>query len=150
MDYTMATSIHRDEFGGAANAQAQQLLNSLNQKIGANAQMPEFINADIKITGDVTNPKFAIYPKGTSGDAGKSVKDQVKDQVTDMAKQEAEKLKQQAEAEAQKKADELKKQAEEEAAKQKKMAEDKAKAEADKIKKDAEQKAKNALKGIKF
>ena len=150
MDYTMATSINRDEFGGAANAQAAQLMGALNQKVGANMQLPQFIDLDIKITGDVTNPKFAVYPKGTSGEAGKSVKDQVKDAVVDRAKEEADKLKQQAEEEARKKADELKAQAQAEADKQKKIAEEKAKAEADKLKKDAADKAKNALKGIKF
>lgn len=150
MDYTMATSINRDEFGGAANAQATQLMGVLNQKVGANMQLPQFIDLDVKITGDVTDPKFAVYPKGTSGEANKSVKDQVKDVLVDKAKEEAEKLKQQAEEEARKKADELKAQAQAEADKQKKIAEDKVKAEADKLKKDAENKAKNALKGIKF
>ena len=150
MDYTMATSINRDEFGGAANAQAAQLMGALNQKVGANMQLPQFIDLDVKITGDVTDPKFAVYPKGTSGEANKSVKDQVKDVLVDKAKEEAEKLKQQAEEEARKKADELKAQAQAEADKQKKIAEDKVKAEADKLKKDAADKAKNALKGLKF
>ncbi len=150
MDYTMATSVSRDEFGGAANAQAAQLMGALNQKVGANMQLPQFIDLDVKITGDVTNPKFAVYPKGTSGEANKSVKDQVKDVLVDKAKEEAEKLKQQAEEEARKKADELKAQAQAEADKQKKIAEDKVKAEADKLKKDAADKAKNALKGLKF
>jgi len=150
MDYTMAASINRDEFGGAANAQATQLMVVLNQKVGANMQLPQFIDLDVKITGDVTDPKFAVYPKGTSGEANKSVKDQVKDVLVDKAKEEAEKLKQQAEEEARKKADELKAQAQAEADKQKKIAEDKVKAEADKLKKDAADKAKNALKGLKF
>ena len=150
MDYTMAASINRDEFGGAANAQATQLMGALNQKVGANMQLPQFIDLDVKITGDVTDPKFAVYPKGTSGEANKSVKDQVKDVLVDKAKEEAEKLKQQAEEEARKKADELKAQAQAEADKQKKIAEDKVKAEADKLKKDAENKAKTALKGLKF
>ena len=150
MDYTMATSVSRDEFGGAANAQAAQLMGALNQKVGANMQLPQFIDLDVKITGDVTNPKFAVYPKGTSGDAGQSVKDQVKDVLLDKAKDEAEKLKQQAEEEARKKADELKATALAEVDKQKKIAEDKVKAEADKLKKDAADKAKNALKGLKF
>jgi len=150
MDYTMATSINRDEFGGAANAQAAQLMGALNQKVGANVQLPQFIDLDVKITGDVTDPKFAVYPKGTSGEAGQSVKDQVKDVLLDKAKEEAEKLKQQAEEEARKKADELKAIALAEVDKQKKIAEEKVKAEADKLKKDAENKAKNALKGLKF
>ena len=150
MDYTMATSVSRDEFGGAANAQAAQLMGALNQKVGANMQLPQFIDLDVKITGDVTNPKFAVYPKGTSGDAGQSVKDQVKDVLLDKAKDEAEKLKQQAEEEARKKADELKATALAEVDKQKKIVEEKVKVEADKLKKDAADKAKNALKGLKF
>ncbi|MFM7024233.1 MAG: AsmA-like C-terminal region-containing protein [Flavobacteriales bacterium] len=158
MDYTMATSIHKDEFGGAANQQAQQLVAMLNQKTGAAVTVPEFINADIKITGDVTNPKFSIHPKGASGDAGKSVADQAKAELEKRAREEAEKLKQKAEDEARKKAEELKQQGEAELQKQKQAAEQKLKEEADKAKKEAEQKlkqqgeqkAKDALKKFGF
>ncbi|MCX6182048.1 MAG: hypothetical protein NT150_08995 [Bacteroidetes bacterium] len=158
MDYTMATSIHKDEFGGAANQQAQQLLSLVNQKTGASVAMPEYINADIKITGDVTNPKFSIHPKGASGDGGKSVADQAKAELEKRAREEAEKLKKQAEEEVRKKADELKQQGEAELQKQKQAAEEKLKQEADKAKKEAEQKlkqqgeqkAKDALKKFGF
>ncbi len=159
MDYTMAASIHKDEFGGAANKQAEQLMGLLNQKTGANVALPEFINADIKITGDVTNPKFSIQPTGMSGsDSGKSVADQAKAELEKRAKEELEKQKQKLEAEARKKADELKQQGEAELQKQKQAAEEKVKQEADKLKKEAEQKlkqgaenkAKDALKKLGF
>ena len=159
MDYTMAASIHKDEFGGAANKQAEQLMGLLNQKTGANVALPEFINADIKITGDVTNPKFSIQPTGMSGsDSGKSVADQAKAELEKRAKEELEKQKQKLEAEARKKADELKQQGEAELQKQRQAAEEKVKQEADKLKKEAEQKlkqgaenkAKDALKKLGF
>ncbi len=158
MDYTLATSIHKDEFGGSLNKEAANLIGMLNQKTGAGVAIPEFINADIKVTGDVTNPKFSIHPTGAGGDSGKSVADQAKTELEKRAREEAEKLKQKAEEEARKKVDELKQQGEAELQKQKQAAEAKVKEEADKAKKDAEQKlkqqgeqkAKDALKKFGF
>lgn len=134
MEYTFEFKIPRSDFGGEANKVLSSLENQASQ-FGVKVDLGEFVLVNVIATGDMSDPKIKIVPKGTEGKSG-TIKDQAKevlkakvDELTNKAKEEAERLKQEAEAKARAEAERIKKEVE-----------DKAKAEADRIKKEAEAK----------
>ena len=132
IDYTVATEIPRDAFGGAANS----VLTGLTSKAGVS--VGETIPVQIKLGGTVTNPTVSTDINKMAAKAMDDLKaqaqaelDRKKKEIEDKAKAEADRLKKEAEDKAKAEADRLKKEAEA-----------KAKAEADRLKKEAEDKLK--------
>jgi hypothetical protein len=117
IDYTIATEIPRNAFGGGASS----VLTSLTSKAGVS--VGETIPVEIKIGGTVNNPT-------------------VKTDLNQLAAKAMDSLKAKAKEELDKKKKELEDKAKAEIDKQKKAAEDKAKTEADRLKKEAEAKLK--------
>lgn len=141
IEYDMNMAIPRDEFGGAANQAAAQLLTALQQKTGQNISLPEIVNITGKITGTADDPKIALDLPKFGGGGQKDMKKQLEEELAkkrkeleDKARQEAERLKKEAEEKARKEAERLKKEAEQ-----------KAKQEAERLKKQAEEEAKKRL-----
>ena len=134
IDYTVASEIPRDAFGGAASS----VLNGLTSKAGVS--VGESIPVQIKIGGTVTKPtvstdinKMAAKAMDDLKAKAKEEMEKKKKELEDKAKAETARLKKEAEDKAKAEADRLKKEAEA-----------KAKAEADRLKKEAEEKAKKA------
>lgn len=141
IDYTMAVTVPSDKFGGAASI-ANSWLSKQSIPL-LNLSVPKNITFHLNLSGFLQSPKVSILKITTDG-SDKGVVDQIKDNVVDKAKEEAEKLK----AEAEKKAKEAAAKLKAEAEKQAKAAADKLKKEAeDRIKKEAEDRAKELLKG---
>jgi hypothetical protein len=133
IDYTIASDIPRDAFGGAASS----VLTNLTSKTGVSAG--ETIPVEMKIGGTVTNPTVSTDLNKLAAKA--------MDDLKVKAKEELDKKKKEAEDKAKAEVDHAKKEAEDkakaEADKLKKDAEAKAKAESDRLKKEAEDKLKN-------
>lgn len=103
INYLIKTSIPRAEFGGAANAVLSSLTSNAVAK-GLNLQAGENINIDMAVTGSFQKPEVKPVIGGGKGEGG--IKDQLKEtakeQVSQKAKEQAEKLIKNAESEAQK------------------------------------------------
>jgi len=132
IDYTVASDIPRDAFGGAASS----VLSSLTSKTGVS--VGETIPVEIKIGGTVANPTVSTNLNKMASKA--------MDDLKAKAKEELERKRKELEDKARAEADRLKNEAESkmkaEVDKAKSEAEAKAKAEADRLKKEAEDKAK--------
>ncbi|MFC2114612.1 AsmA-like C-terminal region-containing protein [Bacteroidota bacterium] len=146
MAYDIRMDIPAEEFNAKSTALLGQFgLNNLNLKIG------ETIPMNVYLTGSVDKPKIKVSPL----DAGKSVKEAVKETVKEevdkqkeilekKARDEAEKQKQIMEEKARLEAERLRLEAEQ----KKKEAAEKARLEAEKKKKQLEEEAKKKIKGI--
>ncbi len=141
IEYSMNMAIPREDFGGAANKAAANLLSQLQQQTGQTVALPEIVNITGKITGTTDDPKIALDLPKFGGGSQKDLKKQLEEELAkkrkemeEKARAEAEKLKKEAEEKARKEAEKLKKEAEE-----------KAKKEAERLKKKAEEEAKRKL-----
>ena len=120
IEYDMNMAIPREEFGGAANKAASQLLDVLKQNTGQSVELPEIVNITGKITGTAEDPKIKLdLPKFGGGSAKEDMKKKLQDELDKKKKEmeakaraEAERLKKEAEAKARAEADRLKKEAE--------------------------------------
>ena len=141
MEYNMNMAIPREDFGGAANQTASQVLDMLQERTGQAVELPEIINITGKITGTADDPKISLdLPKFGSG-GQKELKKQLEEELAkkrkemeEKAKAEAERLKKEAQEKAKAEADRLKKEGEA-----------KARAEAERLKREAEEEAKRKL-----
>ncbi|MFI5222176.1 MAG: AsmA-like C-terminal region-containing protein [Bacteroidia bacterium] len=151
IDYTGKLMVPRASLG-AANEQANSLMDQLNKQAGTKIKLSDVIPVNLKIGGTFTKPAVSTNMGNMAKDESKSLKDQAAAEISAKAKAEADRLKKEAEDRAKAEVDKAKKEAEDrakaEADKVKKQAEDRAKAEADKAKKSAEEEAKKKLKGL--
>ncbi|MBK5283991.1 MAG: membrane assembly protein AsmA, partial [Bacteroidia bacterium] len=135
IDYTVASDIPRDAFGGAASS----VLSSLTAKTGV--VVGETIPVEIKIGGTFANPTISTNLNKMAAKA--------MDDLKAKAKEELEKKKKELEDKARAEVDKMKKEAEDkvraEVDKVKQEAEAKAKAEVDRLKKEAADKAKKEV-----
>lgn len=153
IEYKYALQIPREDLGGAANKAIESGL-ALVGKTGMDISVGEFINIDVIVSGDMTNPSYKVRPSGTSGN--KSPKDKAVEVVKEKVKEEINKAKDKAKQEIEKAKKEAEAKAKAEVEKAKAEAKAKAKAEADRLKKEAEaktkkeleKKGKDALKGL--
>lgn len=143
MDYTFSFAIPREEFGGQANAAVDGLLAQAASK-GVDIKLSDVINIDVRMTGDVSDPKISTDFKKSKSNATDAVKDRAKEELDKQkealeakAKEELDKQKKEAEEAAKKALEEQKKKAQEELEKQKQDA-----------KKKLEDEAKKKLKGL--
>jgi hypothetical protein len=145
MNYNLKMRIPKkllDKAGvGQAASEGMKALNSEASKLGIKVEEAEFLNVGVDIGGTTKKPIFTPKVLGAEGKSGKSLGDQVKENIKD----EADKLKKEAEEKVREEADKLKKEAEEraraEADKLIKELEAKAKAEADRLAKQAKDNA---------
>lgn len=121
MDYTILAKIPRKMWSGNAAGKAAgkglDFLNGEAGKLGVNLDIGDFIDVQIKILGDIKNPKVKIKPIGSGGKSLKEtateiikdvvnevktdIKDKVDEQKEDLkAKADAEKAKLKAQADA--------------------------------------------------
>src|SRR5690606_14530823 len=132
MDYTMAMSIPREELGGDFNKMAEGFLAQANTFLGGNMSLGKNIKVDVRIHGDIADPKISPSFGGMDGtdvkeQATEAIKDAVNEKIDegkDKAREEAIKQADKILAEAQKQADRIKSEA--------KKAADKLRNEADK------------------
>lgn len=145
MNYNLKIRIPKkllDKAGaGQAASEGMKALNSEASKLGIKVEEAEFLNVGVDIGGTTKKPIFIPKVLGAEGKSGKSLGDQVKENIKD----EADKLKKEAEEKVRAEADKLKKEAEEraraEADKLVRELEAKAKAEADRLVKQAKDNA---------
>ncbi len=131
MDYDLKMRIPKkllDKTGlGKSASEGMKALSGQASKLGINIDEAEFLNVGVDIGGTTSKPTFIPKVLGAEGKSGKSMGDQVKDNL----KEEAEKLKKEAEEKVKAEAEKIKKEAE-----------DRAKAEAERLSKELENKAK--------
>ena len=100
MDYLMKMKVPRESLGGEFNKMAEGLLSQANAFLGGSMSLGETINVDVRIHGDVTDPKISPQFAGTEGGSAKEV-------VKEKIEEEIDKAKEDAIEEAQKQADKL-------------------------------------------
>ena len=116
MDYLMKMKVPRESLGSDFNKMAEGLLAQANSFLGGSMSLGENINVDVKIHGDITDPKITPQFAGVDGDNTKEVIkekideeiDKAKDQAIEEAQKQADKIL----ADAQKQADKIVKEAE--------------------------------------
>lgn len=122
MDYTMAMSIPREELGGEFNKMAEGFLAQANAFLGGSMSLGNNIKVDVRIHGDIADPKISPSFGGMDGaedlkgQATEAIKEEVKeliDEGKEKAREEAIKQADKILAEAQKQADKLKSEARE-------------------------------------
>jgi len=121
IDYLMKMKVPRSEMGSDFNKMAEGLLGQANKLLGGSMSMGENINVDVRIHGDIKDPKvtptFAGMEEGVQGakeQAKEAVKEKVEEVIDDTkekAREEAQKRADKILAEAQKQADRVKKEA---------------------------------------
>lgn len=97
MNYTMAMSVPRSEFGGAANEVYNGLISQASSK-GFDLKASENVNLQLLITGTFSDPKIGLDVKESMAES----KAQVKEVVTAKVKEEVAKVKEDVKAEAEK------------------------------------------------
>lgn len=112
MDYLMAMTIPTSELGSDFNKMAQGLLSSANSLLGGNMSMGENIKIDVRIHGDITDPKIS---PSFAGMDGSNVTDQVKGAIKEVVDEKIEEGKEKAREEASKQAEKILKDAQEQA-----------------------------------
>lgn len=122
-DYTVAIEVPASKLGNARSV-AEGLLAKAPIP-GLNGLLPDMLVFNLKVGGTIDKPTVTLGNITTST-GGKTIQDQLKTQVQDMAQKEADKLKQQAQQEAQKQVEQAKQQAQKEIEKAKQDAEKKA------------------------
>ena len=146
IEYKMNMAIPSDEFGGAANQAANQLLGMLAEKTGQEVDLPEIVNITGKITGTADDPKIALdLPSLGGGGEKKALKKQLEEELAKKKKE----LEEQAKKEAERLKNEAKAKAKAESEKLKKEAQAKAKAESERLKKQAQEEAKKKMEAEK-
>jgi len=150
INYEVKMSVPSDKFGGAAGLANDFLA---KQKIPLlNLSVPQTLNFHLNVSGPMASPTVKIV-KVTTGEGDKGIKDQIKDDVkeqfnnakedlTNKAKEEADKAK----AEAQAEIDKAKAQVKAEADKAKQKAQE----EIDKAKENVKENVKDKIKGFKW
>lgn len=132
IDYLMEMKVPREELGGDFNKLAESLLSSANSFLGGNMSMGDVINVDLRIHGDLADPK--ITPS-FAGMEGKNVTEQATEAVKEVVEEKIEEGKEKVREEAAKQAEKILKDAQEEADKvvaEAKKAADRIRSEADK------------------
>ena len=81
MDYLMKLKVPREELGSGFNKMAESLLSSANAFLGGNMSLGEYIKMDVRIHGNIADPK--ITPS-FAGMEGKDIKDQAKEAVKEV------------------------------------------------------------------
>ncbi|MFK7809382.1 MAG: AsmA-like C-terminal region-containing protein [Saprospiraceae bacterium] len=113
MDYTILAKIPRSMWSnnsaGAAAGKGLDYLKNEAGKVGVNVDLGDFVDVQIKLLGNISDPKVSVKPIGSGG---KSLKDTAKDIAKDAVNQVKEKAKEKVE---EKKEDLVKKAAEEKA-----------------------------------
>ncbi len=140
IDYDLRFDVPQSELGNAASL-AQNMIPKIP---GVPFKMPETVSFFLKATGTASKPQIKLTNIGAGG--GKSVGENVKEQLVETVKDKANEVKQKAQEEFEKQKQAAEQKAREEADRIKREAEQKAKQEADRIKREAEQKAKDLLK----
>jgi len=102
IDYLMKMEIPRKEMGGAANSLLEGLAGAAGSN-GVNVKLAEIMKFDVMIGGTYKKPIIKTGLKDAASNAVTDIKEKVKEDITNKAKEEASK----AIAEAQKKADQL-------------------------------------------
>ena len=123
IDYNIRFDVPQSMLGNAAGS-VQNLIPKIP---GVPFKMPDVVSFTLKATGTASKPQIKLLKVGTGG--GKSIGENMKEQVVEQVKE---------------KVDEVKQKAQDEIEKQKQAAEQKAREEAEKVKKEAEQRAKEA------
>jgi len=140
INYTVRITMPKGELGKEAETLVNNLVSQLTRS-GVKYEIGENIIYDVKIDGTITDPKFSI---NLVGQTGKSVKDELKQKVTQELQQKKEAIKSAANAEAQKIIEEAEKLASEIRAKANELAE-KTRTEANKKADDVLRQAKNPI-----
>ncbi len=138
MDYLMAMTIPRGELGGDFNKMAEGLLGQANKFLGGNMSMGENIKVDVRISGDIADPK--ITPSFAGMD-GANVKDQAKEAVKEAINEKIDEGKEKVKEEASKQAEKIIADAQKQADKIVKDAKDAG----DDLRKEADKQAKNLM-----
>lgn len=138
MDYLMAMTVPTSELGSDFNKMAQGLLSSANSFLGGNMSMGKNIDIDVRIHGDIKDPKIS---PSFAGMGGGDVKDQAKEAVKEVINEKIDEGKQKAREEASKQAEKILKDAQEQADKLVKEAHDAAA----KIRSEAEKQARKLV-----
>ncbi len=106
LDYLMKMKVPRSELGGDFNKMAEGLLAQASALFGGNMSLGEFINVDVRIHGDITDPTITPSFGGMEG-AAASAKDQVKAAVTEKVEEVIDDAKDKAREEARQQADKI-------------------------------------------
>jgi len=106
IEYALNMNIPRDAFGSTANNILNDLVNQVNAK-GANFSLGETVSLDLLIGGTLTNPEIKTALKQT----GKSLVEDVTEQIKEEIQKKKEEISQQAREQAQKILDEADQQA---------------------------------------
>jgi len=138
IDYLMKMKIPRKELGSEFNQFAEGMLGQANSLLGGNMTLGEFINMNVKIQGDLTDP--SIKP-AFAGMEGQSITDQAKEAVKEKVEEEIDKAKEKASEELNKQADKVLEEAQKQADKVVKEAEKAA----DQIRKEADKQAQKLI-----
>ncbi|HRP39199.1 MAG TPA: AsmA-like C-terminal region-containing protein [Chitinophagales bacterium] len=140
IDYDLRFDVPQSELGNAASL-AQNMIPKIP---GIPFKMPETVSFFLKATGTASKPQIKLTKVGVGG--GKSIGEDLKQQVTETVKEKVDEVKQQAQQELEKQKQALEQKAREEADRIKNETQKKAQQEADRLKKEAEKKAKEIFK----
>ena len=105
MDYNMAMDIPREELGGDFNKMAEGLLKQANTFLGGNMSLGEIIKVDVRIHGDIADPKISPSFGGLGGET--TLKDQAKEAIKEAVDEKIDEAKEKAREEAIKQADKI-------------------------------------------
>lgn len=138
IDYLMKMKIPSDELGGSFSKMAQGLLSSANAFLGSSMSLGEFININVRIHGDIADPKIS---PSFAGMGGGSATDQAKEAVKEVINEKIDEGKEKLREEASKQAAEIL----EKAQKQADKLVNEARQAADKIRAEAAEQAQNLI-----
>lgn len=127
IDYLMKMKVPRESLGSEFNKMAEGLLAQANAFLGGSMSLGETINVDLRIKGEMTDPKITPQFAGSEGGTAKEeIKDKIDEEIDkakDDAIEEAQKQADKILADAQKQADRMVKEAEKAAQKLREEAE---------------------------
>ena len=139
MDYNMAMDIPREELGGDFNKMAEGLLSQANALLGGKIKMGDIIKVDVRIHGDIADPKISPSFGGMGGET--TLKDQAKEAIKEAVDEKIDEAKEKAREEAIKQADKILA----EAQKQADNIKSEAKKAADRLRSEADKQAQNLI-----
>jgi hypothetical protein len=103
MDYMMKMKVPRSELGGEFNAMAEGLLAQANAFLGGSMSLGEFINVDVRVHGNIADPKVTPTFAGMEGgDLVDEAKDAIKEEVKEVIEETKEDVKEEAAKQAEK------------------------------------------------
>lgn len=105
MDYNMAMDIPREELGGDFNKMAEGLLSQANTFLGGNMTLGDIIKVDVRIHGDIADPKISPSFGGMGGET--TLKDQAKEAIKEVVDEKIDEAKEKGREEAIKQADKI-------------------------------------------